>query len=207
MFSADLESTSATPPPEAAPTEDTPAETPVKVPAQDVPVDTPEASAAWAAEQVAGELRDACLTVAAAAALLERTGAGSAHPELRQARRCTEDALDLAHHAEQLVGSGIRRVHERFGRDDVTSIGQVAGTLNISQTQFAEAAERIAGLPDRLRGAGQRLRDAGDPDCSTDTVTEQWSQAADQLGLMTASLTEAAGALASYTDRLTGATT
>ncbi|AVT29894.1 hypothetical protein C6361_10755 [Plantactinospora sp. BC1] len=169
-------------------------------------MDTPEASAAWAAEQVAGELREAYLTVAAAAALLERTGAGSAHPELRQARRCTEDALDLANHAEQLLGGGIRRVHERFGRDEVTSIGQVAGMLTVSQTKFAEVAERIAGLPDRLRGAGQRLRDAGDPDYSTDVVTEQWSQAAEQLGSMTASLTEAAGALATYTDRLTGAT-
>ncbi|AVT36401.1 hypothetical protein C6W10_07840 [Plantactinospora sp. BB1] len=160
----------------------------------------------WAAEQVAGELREAYLTVAAAAALLERTGAGSAHPELRQARRCAEDALDLANYAEQLLGGGIRRVYERFGWDEVTSIGQVAGMLTVSQTRFAEVAERIAGLPDRLRGAGQRLRDAGDPAYSTDVVTEQWSQAAEQLGSMTASLTEAAGALASYTDRLTGAT-
>ncbi|GAB3968005.1 hypothetical protein V1634_02405 [Plantactinospora veratri] len=203
MFSADLEPTPTTPSPEATRAADMPAE---EVLTKDVPMDAPEASAAWAAEQVTGELREAYLTVAAAAALLERTSAGSVHPELRQARRCGEDALDLANHAEQLLGGGIRRLHERLGRADVTSIGEVAGTLGVAQTQFAEVAERIAGLPDRLRGAGQRLRDAGDSDYSTDAVTEQWSQAAEQLGLMTASLTEAAGALASYTDRLTGAT-
>ncbi|MBF9134476.1 hypothetical protein I0C86_36935 [Plantactinospora sp. S1510] len=169
-------------------------------------MDTPEASAAWVAEQVAGELRDAYLTVAAAAALLERTGAGSAHPELRQARRCGEDALDLANHAEQLLGGGIRRLHERAGRADVTSIGQVAGTLTVSRTQLAEVADRIAGLPDRLRTAERRLRDVVDPDFAIEVVTEQWSRAAEQLGLMTASLTEAGGALTSYTDRLTGAT-
>ncbi|MFC6015357.1 hypothetical protein ACFP2T_03985 [Plantactinospora solaniradicis] len=38
------------------------------------------------------------------------------------------------------------------------------------------------------------------------TKYSQWSRAAEQLGLMTGSLTETAGALASYTDRLTGAT-
>jgi hypothetical protein len=178
---------------------------PGPVTTEDVPPDTPEASAAWAVERIAGELREAYLTVAAAAALLARTSTGSAHAELRQARRCGEDALDLATHAEQLIGGGIRRLHDRAGRADVTSIGQVAGTLTVSRTQFAEAAERVAGLPDRLRVAEQRL-DAADQDFVTETVTDQWSGAGEQLGLMTASLTEAVGALTSYTDRLIGAT-
>lgn len=172
-----------------------------------MPAEAPEAGAAWAAEQVAGELREAYLTVAAAATLLERTSAGSAHPELRQARRCGEDALDLANHADQLVGGGIRRLLDRFDQAPVTSVGQVAGTLDVTRTRFAEAAERVAELPARLRAAEQRLRNSGaEPDFGTEIVTEQWARAADQLGLMTASLTEAAGALATYTDRLTGTT-
>jgi len=174
--------------------------------ATDVPVDTPVASAAWTAEQVASELREAYLAVAAAAALLERTSDGSAHPALRQARRCGEDALDLASHAEHLLGQGIQGLHDRLGRVDVTSVGRVAGALTASRTQLGEATERVAGLPDRLRVAGQRLRDTDEPDLATEGVTGQWSRAAEQLGLMAVSLTGAVAALASYTDDLTGTT-
>ncbi|WP_159079437.1 hypothetical protein [Plantactinospora sp. BC1] len=53
-------------------------------------------AAAWAAERVCGELREAYLIVAAAAVLLDRAGEGSVHPELRQARRCGAEALSLA---------------------------------------------------------------------------------------------------------------
>jgi len=48
--------------------------------ATDVPMDAPAASAALAAEQVAGELREAYLAVAAAAVLLDRTREPSGTP-------------------------------------------------------------------------------------------------------------------------------
>ncbi|SCG61672.1 hypothetical protein GA0070560_11686 [Micromonospora halophytica] len=55
----------------------------------------PVASAIWAVEQVAGELRET-YAMAAATVLLDRMSAGCTHPAIRQARRSGEDALDLA---------------------------------------------------------------------------------------------------------------
>ncbi|MEO3746500.1 hypothetical protein [Plantactinospora sp. B5E13] len=179
----------------------------------DVPTDvegdlaTGVEGAAWAAERVCGELREAYLTVAAAAVLLGRAGDGSMHPELRLARRCGEEALDLASHVEQLLGSGLARLRDQIGGGDVTSIGRVVASLDESRTQFAEAAERLAGLPGRLRAAERQLRDDEDPRLRIVGVTEDWSQAADHLGLLTDNLTEAVAALATYADRITGATT
>ncbi|MEO3742454.1 hypothetical protein [Plantactinospora sp. B5E13] len=168
----------------------------------DVP--TGAEAAAWAAERVCGELREVYLTVAAAAVLLGRAGAGSMHPELRQARRCGEEALDPASHVEQLLGSGLARLWDQIGGGDVTSIGRVVGSLDESRTRFAEAAERLAGLPSRLRDAERQLRETDDPRLRIVGVADDWSQAAEHLGLLTGNLTEAVGALASYTDRITG---
>jgi hypothetical protein len=184
--------------PEAATTEDE---------HEDVPVEPPEAaSVAYAAEDVVDELRKVLLAVIAASALLVRTSEGSAHPALHRAKRCGEDAIELAIHAEESIGEGIGELRTQLGELDVTSVGQVVGALDVSRTQFAEAAERIAGYPERLRTAGQRLRDVDDPELTPDTVTEYWSQASDHLALMTESLTGAVSALTTYTDRLTGAT-
>ncbi|MEQ4302020.1 hypothetical protein ABNF97_11625 [Plantactinospora sp. B6F1] len=165
----------------------------------------PEA-AAWAAEKVCGELREAYLLVAAAAVLLDRAGDGSTHPELRQARRCGEEALSLASHVERLLDSGLTQLRGQIGGGDVASIGRVVGSLNVSRTRFAVAAERLAGLPGRLHYAERQLREAADPHLCIADVTRDWSRAAEHLGLLTGSLTEAVGALASYADQVTGAT-
>ncbi|MFY1668630.1 hypothetical protein ACN27G_01525 [Plantactinospora sp. WMMB334] len=164
------------------------------------------ASVAYAAKEVADDLRKVYLAVVAASALLVLTSHGSAHPALRRARRCGKDAIELAVHAEELIGEGVAELRTQLGDPNVTSIGRVAGALDLSRTQFAEAAERVAGFPERLRAAGQRLRDADDPELDPDTAIRHWSHASDQLVLLTESLTGAVSALSSYTDRLTGAT-
>lgn len=169
--------------------------------------ETPQAvRAAYAAEDVADELRTVFLAVVAASTLLERTGRGSAHPALRRADRCAEDALSLASHAEDLIYEGIREVREQLGELAATSVGQVVSALDVSRTQLAEAAERVANFPGRLRAAGQRLHDAAEAGEVAGHAPEKWSHAADQLGLMTEALAGAVSALATYTDRLTGAT-
>ncbi|MEU1607724.1 hypothetical protein ABZ428_31095, partial [Micromonospora matsumotoense] len=67
----------------------------------------PVASAIWAVEQVAAELRETYLGVAAAMVLLQRVGAGCPHPALRLARRSGEDAHPGGAAA---VGVGARRL-------------------------------------------------------------------------------------------------
>ncbi|WP_422768620.1 hypothetical protein ACN28C_17535 [Plantactinospora sp. WMMC1484] len=121
-------------------------------------------AAAWAAELVCGELREAYLLVAAAV-LLDRAGDGPVHPELRQARRCGEEALNLAAHVERPLGSGLTQLRGQIGGGDVASIGRVVGSLNVSRTRFTEAAERVAGLPGRLHHAERQLRETADPGC------------------------------------------
>ncbi|AVT40283.1 hypothetical protein C6W10_31825 [Plantactinospora sp. BB1] len=137
--------------------------------------------------------------------LLDRAGDGSVHPELRRARRCGEEALSLAGHVERLLGSGLTQLRGQIGDGDVASIGRVVGSLNVSRTRFAEAAERLAGLPGRLHDAERQLRETADPRLCIADVTRDWSRAAEHLGLLTGSLTEAVGALASYADQVTGA--
>jgi len=180
-------------------------ETGVTVP-EAATTDTPTgpAAAAWTAEQVSGELRDAWLLLATASVLLERTSEGSMHPELRRARRCGEEALDLASSVEQLIGGGLAQLRDQIGGGDVTSIGRVVGSLNVSRSQFAEAAERITALPQRLRAAEQQLHDATGPELDVAEVTRDWARAIEHLGLLADSVTEAAGALGSYADRVLG---
>ncbi|MGC4877107.1 hypothetical protein ACLQ26_12735 [Micromonospora sp. DT43] len=109
----------------------------------------PEASAAWEVEKVAGELRETYLAVAAATVLLERTSAGCAHPAIRQARRCGDDALDLAGEAERQLTDGVRRLHTDTGQP---SIGDLVEVLGTARDQLGAAAERVTHLP----GADQR---------------------------------------------------
>ncbi|MET7706575.1 hypothetical protein [Micromonospora sp. NPDC005413] len=162
----------------------------------------PEASAAWEVEQVAGELRETYLAVAAATVLLERTSAGYAHPAIRQARRCGDDALDLAGEAQRQLSDGVRRLHTEAGQP---SIGDLVEVLDTARDQLGAAAERVGQLPVRINAAGQQLVDAGQPDAATETASGQWSRAAEQLNLMAESLTAAVEALTSYTEGLSGA--
>ena len=176
------------------------------LPTGDVPTEEPEAArAAYAAEDVVDELRKAYLAIVAAFALLKRTDEGSTHPALRRAEHCAEDAINLVTSAEDLICDGIGDLRIQLGVPNGTSVGELIGALEISRTQFAEVAERVAGYPERLRAAGQRLRDAGEDAAVTGNVAEQWSDAGDQLRLLTESLTGAVSALATYTDRVTGA--
>jgi hypothetical protein len=189
---------------EAATTEDE--ETPAETKDGTETSETPQAArTAYAAEDVADELRKVFLAVVAASALLERTGKGSAHPALRRADRCAEDALSLASHAEGMIYEGIREVREQLGELTATSVGEVVSALDVSRTRLAEAAERVAGFPGRLRAAGQQLRDSTGADEVAGPAPEKWSHAADDLRLMTDALIGAVSALATYTDRLTGA--
>ncbi|MEV1318526.1 hypothetical protein AB0J14_20865 [Micromonospora arborensis] len=164
----------------------------------------PEASAAWEVEQVAGELRETYLAVAAATVLLERTSAGCVHPAIRQARRCGDDALDLAAEAQRQLTDGLRRLHTEAGQP---SIGDLIEVLDTARDQLSAAAERAGRLPERITTARRQLVEAGQPTPATETVSEQWSRAAEQLDLTSESLTAAVAALATYTDGLSGPTT
>lgn len=163
-----------------------------------------EASAAWEVEKVAGELRETYLAVAAATVLLERTSAGCAHPAIRQARRCGDDALDLAGEAERQLTDGVRRLHTDSGQP---SIGDLVEVLGTARDQLGAAAERVTHFPARISAAGGRLIDAGQAGPATEVASGQWTRAAEQLDLMSESLTAAVEALTSYTEGLSGATT
>jgi len=166
-------------------------------------------AAAWTAEEVAAELRDASLVLAAASVLLERTGDGGMHPQLRRARRCSQEALDLAASVERLVGGGLSRLRDRIGGADTASIGRVVGSLTVSRNQFTTAAEQIALLPGRLRTAVQQLHghdgDGSGLERDVEQVGRDWARAIEHLGLLGDSLAEAAASLGSYTDQLMGA--
>jgi len=164
-------------------------------------------AAAWTAEEVAAELRDASLVLAAASVLLERTGDGGMHPQLRRARRCSQEALDLAASVERLVGGGLSRLRDRIGGADTASIGRVVGSLTVSRNQFTTAAEQIALLPGRLRTAVQQLHghDGDGLERDVEQVGRDWARAIEHLGLLGDSLAEAAASLGSYTDQLMGA--
>ncbi|MDG4806506.1 hypothetical protein O7634_07020 [Micromonospora sp. WMMD1120] len=171
--------------------------------------DVPAANAIWSVEQVTTELRETYLAVAAAAVLLERTGAGCAHPAIRLARRSGEDALDLAGDAERQLSDGIHLLRSDAGHQDRATIGALVEVLDTVRDQLAGAAARIGALPAQISAAGRQLLD-GDPhdrpgDPVTETAAGQWHRAADQLGLMTESLSAAVAALASYTGGLSGA--
>ncbi|MEU8328251.1 hypothetical protein [Micromonospora sp. NPDC048839] len=163
-----------------------------------------EASAAWEVGQVAGELRETYLAVAAATVLLERTSAGCAHPAIRQARRRGDDALDLAAEAERQLTDGVRRLHTDAGQP---SIGDLVEVLHTARDQLGATAERVARFPARISAAGRQLVDAGQPDPVTEAASGQWTRAAEQLDLMSESLTAAVEALTSYTEGLSGPTT
>jgi hypothetical protein len=167
-------------------------------------VTVPEASAAWEVERVAGELRAAYLAVAAATVLLERTSAGCVHPAIRQARRCGDDALDLAAEAQRQLTDGVRRLHADAGQ---ASIGDLVEVLDTARDQLGAAAKRIGQFPARITTARQQLTDADQPDPASEAASGQWSRAAEQLDLMAESLTAAVAALTSYTEGLSGATT
>ncbi|MEV1012743.1 hypothetical protein AB0I89_20500 [Micromonospora sp. NPDC049801] len=163
-----------------------------------------EASAAWEVEQVAGELRETYLAVAAATVLLERTSAGCAHPAIRHARRRGDDALDLAADAERQLSDGASRLRTAAGQP---SIGDLVEVLDTARDQFGAAAARVGQLPARITTARQQLAEAGQPDLAAEAASGQWSRAAEQLDLMAESLTAAVEALTSYTEGLSGATT
>ncbi|MFF0150930.1 hypothetical protein [Micromonospora sp. NPDC005203] len=164
----------------------------------------PEASAAWEVGQVAGELRETYLAVAAATVLLERTSAGCAHPAIRQARRRGDDALDLAGEAERQLTDGVRRLLTDAGHP---SIGDLVELLNTVRDQLGATAERVGQFPARINAASRQLIDAGQPDPATEVASGQWSRAAEHLDLMSESLTAAVAALTSYTEGLSGPTT
>ncbi|MEU8260858.1 hypothetical protein AB0C02_09595 [Micromonospora sp. NPDC048999] len=174
----------------------------------------PAASAIWAVEQVTGELRETYLAVAAAAVLLERTGAGCTHPAIRLARRSGEDALDLAGDAERQLSDGVRRLRAEAGHQDPATICDLIEVLDTARDQLDAAAARIGQLPARITAAGQQLlnTDRADPtdranpaDQATATAAGQWNRAAEQLDLMAASLASAVAALSSYAGGLSGA--
>ncbi|KAB1946943.1 hypothetical protein F8271_05540 [Micromonospora sp. ALFpr18c] len=171
--------------------------------------EVPAASASWSVEQVTAELRETYLAVAAAAVLLERTGAGCAHPAIRLARRSGEDALDLAGDAERQLSDGVHLLRTDAGHQDRATIGALVEVLDTVRDQLAEAAARIGALPARITTAGQQLIGTDPHDRPSDPATEtaagQWHRAADQLGLMTESLSAAVAALTSYTGGLSGA--
>ncbi|MEU1756441.1 hypothetical protein ABZ436_27815 [Micromonospora matsumotoense] len=193
----------------------------------------PVASAIWAVEQVAAELRETYLGVAAAMVLLDRVGAGCPHPALRLARRCGEDALDLAGEVDQQVTDGVRRLRVAAGHIEPGTIGGLVEVLDSVGSRWSAAADRIRQLPARVTAAGQQLRDAlpdgtpptgpaqpGEPTAEqrrhdtrptaqqarhdTETTARQWQHAAEQLDLMVESRTSAVAALASYTGGLSG---
>ncbi|WP_320069180.1 hypothetical protein [Micromonospora sp. RTGN7] len=171
----------------------------------------PAASAIWAVEQVAGELRETYLSVAAATVLLERTSAGCAHPAIRLARRSGEDALDLAGDAERQLSDGVRRLRADVGHDEPATIGDLIEVLDTARGQLGAAAARIRQFPTRITAAGRQLLDADPADLAdradlvTETATGQWDSAAEQLHLMAASLSAAVAALGTYTGGLSGA--
>ncbi|MGX4658275.1 hypothetical protein ACWCHM_31840 [Micromonospora sp. SCSIO 07396] len=186
--------------------------------------EVPVASAIWAVEQVAAELRETYLGVAAAMVLLQRVGAGCTHPALRLARRSGEDALDLAGEVDQQVTDGVRRLRGTAGHAEPSTIGELVEVLDTVGSQWSAAADRIRRLPARVTAAGQQLRDAPPADApptevtgpagaatrrqgrhDTETTARQWQHAAEQLDLMVESLTSAVAALASYTGGLSGA--
>ncbi|MET8088903.1 hypothetical protein [Micromonospora sp. NPDC005220] len=158
-----------------------------------------EASAAWEVEQVAGELRETYLAVAAATVLLERTSVGCAHPAIRQARRRGDDALDLAGDAHRQLTEGVRQLRAEAGQ---ASIGDLVDVLDTARDQLSAAAARVAQFPARITAAGRQLLDADQPEAASG----QWRRAAEQLDLMAESLTAAVEALTSYTEGLSGAT-
>ncbi|MEU1607375.1 hypothetical protein [Micromonospora matsumotoense] len=192
--------------------------------------EVPVASAIWAVEQVAAELRETYLGVAASMVLLERVGAGCPHPALRLARRSGGDALDLAGEVDQQVTDGVRRLRVAAGHVEAGTIGGLVEVLDSVGSRWSTAADRIRQLPARVTAAGQQLRDA-DPTTEqehsntghiagqrqhdtrpttrqarhdTETTARQWQHAAEQLDLMAECLTSAVTALASYTDGLSG---
>lgn len=185
----------------------------------------PVASAIWAVEQVAAELRETYLGVAAALVLLERVGAGCTHPALRLARRSGEDALDLAAEVDQQVTDGVRRLRVTAGHAEPSTIGELVEVLDTVGGQWS-AADRIRQLPARVTAAGQQLHDTANADAppadvtratdptpaaarqwqhDTHTTARQWQHAAEQLDLMAECLTSAVAALGSYTGGLSGA--
>ncbi|MEV0215374.1 hypothetical protein [Micromonospora sp. NPDC050695] len=167
--------------------------------------EVPAASAIWSVEQVTAELRETYLAVAAAAVLLERTGAGCAHPAIRLARRSGEDALDLAGDAERQLSDGVHLLRADAGHQDRATIAGLVEVLDTVRDQLAVAATRVGRLPARISIAGQELVGSDQRDPSTETAAGQWHRAADQLGLMTESLSAAVSALTSYTGGLSGA--
>ncbi|MEU7848836.1 hypothetical protein AB0B74_15950 [Micromonospora parva] len=171
--------------------------------------EVPAAGAIWSVEQVTAELRETYLAVAAAAVLLQRTGAGCAHPAIRLARRSGEDALDLAGDAERQLSDGIHLLRADAGHQDRATIGGLIEVLDTVRDQLAVAATRVGQLPARIRTAGRQLLDTDQHEPTTDPAAEtaagQWHRAADQLGLMTESLSSAVAALTSYTGGLSGA--
>ncbi|MDG4835453.1 hypothetical protein O7631_02845 [Micromonospora sp. WMMD967] len=177
--------------------------------ASETETEVPEASAIWSVERVTAELRETYLAVAAAAVLLERTGVGCAHPAIRLARRSGEDALDLAGDAERQLSDGIHLLRADAGHQDRSTIGALVEVLDTVRDQLVGAASRIGALPARITAAGQQLL-GPDPhdrpsDPATETAAGQWNRAADQLGLMTESLSAAVTALTSYTGGLSSA--
>ncbi|WP_328345069.1 hypothetical protein [Micromonospora sp. NBC_00421] len=180
--------------------------------------EVPVASAIWAVEEVAAELRETYLGVAAAMVLLDRVGAGCPHPALRLARRSSGDALDLAGEVDQQVTDGVRRLRVAAGHIEPDTIGGLVEVLDSVGSRWSAAADRIRLLPARVTAAGRQLRDAlpadappADPTArqehDTETTARQWQHAAEQLDLMAECLTSAVAALASYTEGLSGATT
>ncbi|MEU7572318.1 hypothetical protein [Micromonospora sp. NPDC049240] len=166
--------------------------------------EVPVASAIWVVEQVTSELREAYLGVAAATVLLERVGAGCAHPAIKLARRGGEDALDLAGDAEFQVSDGVRRLRVAAGHRETATIGGLVEALDEVRDRLGAAADRIGRLPARITTAGQQLSDAGRADDPvTGTTVRQWQDGAERLALMAESLTSAAAALSSYTEGLT----
>ncbi|GGM13686.1 hypothetical protein GCM10012279_34840 [Micromonospora yangpuensis] len=153
-----------------------------------------------------GELREAYLAVAAAGAALERTAAGCAHPAIRQARRCGEDALDLAAEAERMLSDGAHRLRAHTGHQVPASIGALIEVLETTRRQLDAAADQVREFPARVTTARQQLLDSATAGEATDRVAEKWEQAAGELGLMTASLAAAAGALTTYTRGLSALT-
>ncbi|WP_431927796.1 hypothetical protein [Micromonospora wenchangensis] len=180
--------------------------------------EVPVASAIRAAEQVAAELRETYLEVAAGMVLLERVGGGCTHPALRLARRSGGDALDLAAEVDQQVTDGVRRLRVAAGHVEPGTIGDLVETLDTVRGQWSAAAGRIRQLPGRVTAAGQQLRDAAPAEAAptdptgvttrrhdTETTARQWRYAAEQLDLMAECLAAAVAALGSYTDGLSGA--
>ncbi|WP_328342453.1 hypothetical protein [Micromonospora sp. NBC_00421] len=101
----------------------------------------------WAVEQVAAELRETYLGVAAAMVLLDRVGAGCPHPALRLARRSGGDALDLAGEVDQQVTDGVRRLRVAAGHVEPDTIGGLVEVLDSVGSRWSAAADRIRQFP------------------------------------------------------------